>query len=46
MSTDTPATTPEKPRWAKPELARLGALRDIAGPDGIGLQAGPNRRSS
>ena len=31
--------------WEKPELVRLGTIRDIAGPIGVGLQAGPNQRS-
>lgn len=35
----------DKPRWEKPELKRLGTLRNIAGPTGSGTQAGPNRRS-
>ncbi len=35
-----------KPRWERPVLDRRGALRDIAGPRGVGLQSGPNRRSS
>lgn len=27
-------------RWTKPELVRLGTLREVAGPSGVGLQAG------
>lgn len=26
--------------WIKPELVRLGTLREVAGPTGTGLQAG------
>jgi hypothetical protein len=32
--------------WQKPNLQRLGRLRDVAGPSGVGLQAaggGQNR---
>ncbi|MBX7541613.1 hypothetical protein [Qipengyuania sphaerica] len=46
MSNDKTVASSTKPRWEKPELKKLGALRDIAGPDGVGLQAGPNMRSS
>ena len=46
MSNSKNAGTSDKPRWEKPELRRLGALRDIAGPNGFGLQSGPNQRSS
>lgn len=31
--------------WIRPELVRLGTIRDIAGPKGVGLQSGPNSRS-
>lgn len=34
-----------RPVWQKPELNKLGTLRDIAGPNGFGTQAGPNNRS-
>ena len=44
---DRPALdSARKPQWTRPVLERRGTLRDIAGPDGVGLQAGPNRRSS
>ena len=46
MTIRTEKTAGTKPRWKKPELTKLGALRDIAGPSGVGLQAGPNQRSS
>ena len=39
------AAAPAKKDWQKPELARLGTMRDIAGPSSSGGQAGPNSRS-
>ena len=45
MTTDKTSAPTGKPQWDKPRLERLGTLRDIAGPRGIGLQAGPNSRS-
>ena len=46
MSDAKPVETETRPRWETPVLGKLGTLRDIAGPDGFGLQAGPNQRSS
>ena len=43
---DTERNRADMPRWERPVLDRRGALRDIAGPRGVGLQSGPNRRSS
>ena len=34
-----------KAQWHRPELVRLGTIRDIAGPIGFGSQGGPNARS-
>jgi hypothetical protein len=31
-------------QWAKPELKRIGQLKDVAGPSGVGAQ-GANSRS-
>ena len=45
MTTHKDTAPTGKPRWEKPRFERLGTLRDIAGPAGIGLQAGPNSRS-
>ena len=36
---------PVKPRWARPELKRLGTIRDIAGPPIPFAQAAGNKRS-
>ncbi len=30
----------EKKTWTRPQLVRLGTLREVAGPTGVGLQAG------
>ena len=45
MTTDKDPAPTGKPHWEKPRFERLGTLRDIAGPMGVGLQAGPNSRS-
>ena len=45
MSHDKQNGAQAKQVWEKPELVRLGTIRDIAGPIGFGLQAGPNQRS-
>lgn len=29
-----------KKKWTKPELKRIGVIKDVAGPSGIGTQAG------
>lgn len=29
-----------KRAWTRPELTRLGEIKDVSGPHGIGLQAG------
>ena len=45
MNKKTPIAKVAKQPWAKPELVRLGTIRDIAGPIGFGTQSGPNERS-
>lgn len=35
----------DRPRWRKPQLKRLGKLRDIAGPSGLGAQSPAQQRS-
>ena len=30
-------------KWTKPEIRRLGEIKDVAGPAGIGPQGGPLR---
>jgi hypothetical protein len=31
--------------WIKPEITKLGALRDVSGPRGVGTEGGPNGKS-
>jgi hypothetical protein len=31
--------------WTKPEIRRLGEIKDVAGPSGVGTQGGPNGKS-
>ena len=31
--------------WTKPELGRIGVIKDVAGPTGVGTQGGPNGKS-
>ena len=32
-----------KKKWAKPQLRRIGQIKDVAGPDGLGTQGSHNR---
>ena len=32
-----------KKKWTKPELRRIGQIKDVAGPDGFGTQGSNNR---
>lgn len=34
-----------KPAWERPQLVKLGTIRDIAGRAGNGIQSGPNTRA-
>lgn len=31
--------------WTKPQLDKLGTLKDVAGPSGSGSEGGPNSKS-
>ncbi len=45
MSKNEQVAKAGKRRWEKPQLVKLGTMRDIAGPRGSGLQSGPNARA-
>lgn len=32
-------------KWTKPEIKRLGEIKDVAGPSGTGSEGGPNGKS-
>ena len=38
-------TEPNTKQWTKPELVKLGTIKDVAGPTGTAGQSGPNARS-
>ena len=35
----------QRQAWVKPELTKLGKLAEVAGPSGLGVQAGPNSKT-
>ncbi|MGE5953152.1 MAG: hypothetical protein ACM308_05970 [Qipengyuania vulgaris] len=45
MSKNEKVACEGKQLWEKPQLKRLGTMRDIAGPIGSGNQSGPNTRA-
>jgi hypothetical protein len=40
-----PKETTKRKAWTKPQITRLGELKDVAGPSGSGTQGGPNGKS-